>query len=33
VVCGFEVTMENRCPRTALKNVDLPALGRPMIAA
>jgi hypothetical protein len=32
VVSGLEVTIESCSPRSALSNVDLPALGLPMMA-
>src|SRR5260221_1439878 len=33
VVCGFDVTIAIFCPTTRLSSVDLPAFGRPTIAA
>ena len=32
VVCAFSVTMDSVCPSSAFMSVDLPALGRPMMA-
>jgi len=32
VVCGLAVTIDILSPIVALKNVDLPTLGRPMMA-